>query len=260
MASVNNINTLQNNMFKKKTAFKTFLRWFAVTVILVSILKFTATDALDESESSTSETSTTDEETTNADDEIELNADDTNFETEEKDFYSFNTTDITGNPISLEQYRGKVSLIVNVASECGFTDDHYKGLVRLQEFYRKEDFTVLAFPCNQFGAQEPASNYEIEKFARSTYRVDFPMFAKVNVLNDNVPDEWKYLIEQTGEPPNWNFWKYLVDRNGYLLNAWGPWVSVAEIYEDIKQAVEDNESDTVVTESKSTLDPHGGEL
>ncbi|XP_060081785.1 glutathione peroxidase 7-like [Ylistrum balloti] len=270
MASVNNVNMLQNRMFKKSAIFKTIFKWFATTCIIITIFKYTSTHAIDETDSVTLNTQSTDGVPKIADDntieEFTISENDFQDETtavkpEETDFYSFNVTDITGDPVSLERYRGKVSLVVNVASECGFTDDHYKGLVKLQKSYRGEDFNVLAFPCNQFGAQEPASNYEIERFARTTYRADFPMFAKVNVLNDNVPDAWNYLIEHAGEPPNWNFWKYLVDQRGHLLNAWGPWVSVAEIYDDVKRAIEDgDDTTTVFTEPESNTDPHGGEL
>ncbi|XP_069126597.1 glutathione peroxidase 7-like [Argopecten irradians] len=254
MASVNNINTLQQSTIKKKMAFVITLRQLVLVFVLISILKVTSINAIEESESIDVEMPTIDKESVNADD-IQF-ADGAG--PEENDFYSFDVVDMSGNPVVLEKYRGMVSLIVNVASECGFTDDHYKGLVKLQESFPRDEFTVLAFPCNQFGAQEPASNHEIEKFARTVYRVDFPMFAKINVLNNNVPDAWKYLIEHAGEPPNWNFWKYLVDRTGHLLNAWGPWVSVTEIYDDVKRAVEESVSHTVVTEP--ALDPHGGEL
>ncbi|OWF47286.1 glutathione peroxidase 7-like [Mizuhopecten yessoensis] len=277
MASVNNINTLQKNMFKKNTISKTIFRWFAMICLITTLFKLSAADALDESGKVSPETRKTDEITTNADDKIFENEEDElqvtsgnnlpdeqTLKTEEDDFYSFNVTDITGIPVSLEQYRGQVSLVVNVASECGFTDDHYKGLVKLHEAYREEDFNVLAFPCNQFGAQEPASNHEIERFAKTVFQVDFPIFAKVNVLNDDVPEAWNYLIDRAGEPPNWNFWKYLVDCDGRLMNAWGPWVAVSEIYYNVEQAIQDcqekNKIGAVVTESTSTTDPHGGEL
>ncbi|KAK3089135.1 hypothetical protein FSP39_001117, partial [Pinctada imbricata] len=122
----------------------------------------------------------------------------------------------------------QVLLVVNVASECGYTDGHYRSLVNLQN-QLEPDFTVLAFPCNQFGNQEPGTNKEIKDFAEKTYGVNFPMFSKINVINDNVPDFWTFLTDEAKAVPNWNFWKYLVDKKGKVVHAWGPWVSVESI-------------------------------
>ncbi|XP_074643191.1 glutathione peroxidase 7-like [Tubulanus polymorphus] len=139
--------------------------------------------------------------------------------------YSFEVSDIDGNFISLDRFRGKVLLMVNVASECGFTDGHYKALVDLQRTLGKTgSFSVLGFPCNQFGAQEPGTNEQIKKFAQINYKVNFPMFAKINVVDGiTVAPLWKYLAEKSGSAPQWNFWKYLVSSDGEVLQAWGPW-------------------------------------
>uniref|UniRef100_A0A8B9UHE5 Glutathione peroxidase n=1 Tax=Anas zonorhyncha TaxID=75864 RepID=A0A8B9UHE5_9AVES len=122
-----------------------------------------------------------------------------------------------------------VSLVVNVASECGFTDSHYKALQQLQKDLGPYHFNVLAFPCNQFGQQEPDTNKEIESFARKTYGATFPMFSKIAVSGAGAIPAFKYLIDSTGEEPTWNFWKYLVGPNGKVVKAWDSTVSVEEI-------------------------------
>ncbi|XP_051867795.1 glutathione peroxidase 7 [Pristis pectinata] len=150
-------------------------------------------------------------------------------EEKSKDFYAFKGVNIRGKLISLEKYRGSVSLVVNVASECGFTESHYKDLQQLQRELGPMHFNVLGFPCNQFGNQEPGTDQEIEKFVRKTYGVTFPLFSKIAVKGTGVNAAFKYLIDSTGKEPDWNFWKYLVDPNGKVVNVWPPSVSVAEI-------------------------------
>uniref|UniRef100_W5MGK8 Glutathione peroxidase n=2 Tax=Lepisosteus oculatus TaxID=7918 RepID=W5MGK8_LEPOC len=150
-------------------------------------------------------------------------------EAKQKDFYTFKVVNIRGKLVSLEKYRGSVSLVVNVASECGFTDEHYKELQELQRNYGPYHFNVLAFPCNQFGQQEPGSDKEIESFARRVYSVSFPMFSKIAVVGTGANNIYKYLAESSGKEPDWNFWKYLVDTNGKVVNSWGPSVSIREI-------------------------------
>ncbi|XP_006149449.2 glutathione peroxidase 7 [Tupaia chinensis] len=130
-----------------------------------------------------------------------------------------------------------VSLVVNVASECGFTDQHYRALQQLQRDLGPHHFNVLAFPCNQFGQQEPDSNKEIENFARRTYSVSFPMFSKVAVTGTGAHPAYKYLTETSGKEPTWNFWKYLVAPDGKVVGAWDPTVSVEEIKPHIKALV-----------------------
>uniref|UniRef100_A0A8C2TLS0 Glutathione peroxidase n=2 Tax=Galliformes TaxID=8976 RepID=A0A8C2TLS0_COTJA len=131
----------------------------------------------------------------------------------------------------------QVSLVVNVASECGFTDSHYKALQQLQKDLGPYHFNVLAFPCNQFGQQEPDTNKEIESFARKTYGASFPMFSKVAVSGAGAIPAFKYLIDSTGEEPTWNFWKYLVDPNGKVVKAWDSTVSVEEIRPHVTELV-----------------------
>ena len=106
---------------------------------------------------------------------------------------------------------------MNVASGCGYTDQNYRGLVSLQNDYHSSGFSVLAFPCNQFGAQEPASNEEILKFAKEKYNVNFPMFAKVDVKGEAIAAVYEHLTGTLLSTPSWNFCKYLVDRNGEVV-------------------------------------------
>ncbi|EDL30742.1 glutathione peroxidase 7, partial [Mus musculus] len=136
-----------------------------------------------------------------------------------------------------EKYRGSVSLVVNVASECGFTDQNYRALQQLQRDLGPHHFNVLAFPCNQFGQQEPDTNREIENFARRTYSVSFPMFSKIAVTGTGAHPAFKYLTQTSGKEPTWNFWKYLVDPDGKVVGAWDPTVPVAEIKPRITEQV-----------------------
>jgi glutathione peroxidase len=116
-------------------------------------------------------------------------------------------------PVSLCQFGGKVLLVVNTASECGYTPQ-YEGLERLYRRYREKGFAVLGFPANDFGGQEPGSNKEIAQFCRLNYGVTFPMFAKTSVVGTNANPLYRALAARTGKPPRWNFHKYLLDRAG----------------------------------------------
>jgi len=119
----------------------------------------------------------------------------------------------TGQPETLCQYRGKVLLIVNTASYCGYTHQ-YEGLEALYRKYKDRGLVVLGFPSNDFGAQEPGSNREIAQFCRLTYGVQFPMFEKTSVASLKANPLYVELAARTGETPKWNFHKYLIDRNG----------------------------------------------
>ena len=140
---------------------------------------------------------------------------------EEKNMYSFVMNDIDGEPVSLSSYRGKVLMIVNVASKCGATPQYAK----LQEIYRKykdNGFVVLGFPANNFGSQEPGSNEEIKNFCTLKYRVTFPMFSKISVKGEDIHPLYKFLTEEDTDPDfageiTWNFNKFLVGRDGDVL-------------------------------------------
>lgn len=123
-------------------------------------------------------------------------------------------------PQSLCQYTGKVVLVVNTASYCGFTRQ-YDGLERLYERYKNEGFVVLGFPSNNFGQQEPDSNKKIADFCRNTYSIKFPMFGKSNVRGPEANPLFLALAKQTGDSPTWNFHKYLIGRDGKTVQSFG---------------------------------------
>ena len=116
-------------------------------------------------------------------------------------------------PVSLCKFQGNVLLIVNTASECGYTPQ-YEGLEKLYRRYRDKGFMVLGFPANDFGGQEPGSNKQIAQFCQLNYGVTFPMFAKTSVVGANANPLYRALATLTGKPPRWNFHKYLLDRAG----------------------------------------------
>ena len=122
-------------------------------------------------------------------------------------------------PQNLCQYQGKVILVVNTASFCGFTSQ-YEGLEKIYAKYKDRGFVVLGFPSNDFGQQEPGSNKEIADFCKNTYDVKFPMFAKSVVSGSNANPLFKMLIAKTGTTPKWNFYKYLIDRNGNVVDSY----------------------------------------
>jgi glutathione peroxidase len=126
----------------------------------------------------------------------------------------------TGAPESLCQYRGKVVLIVNTASFCGYTHQ-YEGLEALYRKYKSRGLVVVGFPSNDFGGQEPGSNKEIAEFCRLTYGVEFPMFEKSSVTSIKTNPLYAELLARTGQSPKWNFHKYLVDRDGKQVTSFG---------------------------------------
>ncbi len=128
----------------------------------------------------------------------------------------FNT--ITGKPTDLDQFKGKVVLIVNTASKCGFTPQ-YEGLEKLYEANKDRGFVVIGFPANNFGQQEPGTNEEIQKFCQTRYHVTFPMMAKISVKGEDIHPLYRYLTEDSPFPGEitWNFNKFLLDRNGRVV-------------------------------------------
>eukprot|EP00057_Strongylocentrotus_purpuratus_P007662 XP_011662136.1 PREDICTED: glutathione peroxidase 7-like [Strongylocentrotus purpuratus] len=126
------------------------------------------------------------------------------------------------------------SLVVNVASDCGYTDRTYRDLVDLSKDPQFEDrLNILAFPCNQFGHQEPQSNEEIKHYVKALYDVEFPLFAKVEVKGYDADPAWQYLTSNAHQEPTWNFWKFLVDSEGKVKDAWGPDVPIHSIYGEL---------------------------
>jgi glutathione peroxidase len=155
--------------------------------------------------------------------------------------YDFTVKDIHDKPVKLDRYKGKVMLIVNTASKCGFTPQ-YKGLEAMYEKLHDKGLEVLGFPCNQFGAQEPGSEKEIEQFCELNYGVTFPMFAKIDVNGDKTAPLYKFLkSEKPGllgsEAIKWNFTKFLVDREGNVVKRYAPNDTPEAIAKDVEKAL-----------------------
>jgi glutathione peroxidase len=155
--------------------------------------------------------------------------------------YDFSATDIDGQAQALSQYQGKVLLVVNVASKCGFTPQ-YAGLEQLWRDYRNRGLVVLGFPCDQFGHQEPGDAAEIKNFCSLTYDVDFPMFAKVEVNGAGAHPLWQWLKDEKGgllgiDAIKWNFTKFLVGRDGRVLKRYAPTDKPESLARDIEAAL-----------------------
>jgi glutathione peroxidase len=153
--------------------------------------------------------------------------------------YSFRVKNIQGEDVSLEKYKGKALLIVNVASQCGFTPQ-YEGLEKLYRKYSAKGFEVLGFPCNQFGAQEPGSEQEIKSFCETRFNVTFPMFAKVDVNGKDAAPLYQYLKkEEKGllgtEGIKWNFTKFLVDKNGAVVDRFAPTTTPESLEKEVEK-------------------------
>lgn len=139
----------------------------------------------------------------------------------EKTIYPFQVTTIDGQKIDLAKYKGKVVMIVNVASECGYTDQ-YKALQALHAKYAKEGLAILAFPCNDFGGQEPGNEETIKKFARKNYGVEFDLFSKIAILGKDAAPLYKFLTSKEASPGKaddvkWNFEKFIIGRDGRIV-------------------------------------------
>jgi glutathione peroxidase len=151
--------------------------------------------------------------------------------------YDFNATSLMGEDTPLKRFEGKVLLIVNTASACGFTPQ-YKGLEVLQQKYAARGFSVLGFPCNQFGRQEPGSAAEIGQFCSSNYAVSFPMFDKIDVNGDNAHPLYQYLKNEKsgllGSSIKWNFTKFLIDRSGKVVGRHAPTTTPEQLTRDIE--------------------------
>ena len=151
--------------------------------------------------------------------------------------YDFNVKTIDGEEVSMSKYKGKVLLIVNVASKCGFTSQ-YEGLENLYEKYKNQDFMVLGFPSNQFANQEPESDDKIKEFCSLTYEVKFDMFSKIDVNGENEAPIYKFLkSNQKGilgtENIKWNFTKFLVDKEGNIVDRYASTTTPESIEKDI---------------------------
>ena len=153
--------------------------------------------------------------------------------------FNFSCKDVDGNEKNLSELQGKVTLVVNTASKCGFTPQ-YKGLEDLYQKYKDQGLEVLGFPCNQFGNQEPGSNNEIEEFCTLNYGVTFPMFSKVDVNGGSADPLFKFLTSNKkgllgSSKIKWNFTKFLVDKDGNPVKRFAPTTTPEQISEDIEE-------------------------
>ena len=157
-----------------------------------------------------------------------------------KTLYDFSATSIQGQPADFGAQRGKVFVIVNTASKCGFTPQ-YAGLEAIYKEYKNSGLVVLGFPCNQFGAQEPGTETEIAQFCEFNYGVSFPIFAKIDVNGPNAHPLYKFLKDEQGGflgaiglgAIKWNFTKFLIDRAGNVVDRYSPATTPAELKPEI---------------------------
>lgn len=155
--------------------------------------------------------------------------------------YQFEAELLDGKNKSFADYEGKVLLVVNTASKCGFTPQ-FAGLEKLYEKYKPQGFEVLGFPCNQFGGQDPGSNEQIGAFCQKNYGVSFPMFAKVDVKGPEAHAIFRYLTNNSkgilGNGIKWNFTKFLIGKDGKVLNRYAPTTKPDTLEQDIEQALQ----------------------
>ena len=157
--------------------------------------------------------------------------------------YDFSCKDSSGAEVNLSDFRGKTLLIVNTASKCGFTPQ-YNGLQSLQEKYDSEKFSVLAFPCNQFGAQEPGADNEIQEFCSLNYKTTFPVFSKIEVNGENAHPLYKYLCSEKkgalgSKKIKWNFTKFLINERGEPVARYASTTTPDKISKDIDKLIND---------------------
>jgi len=155
----------------------------------------------------------------------------------ESNFYQFTATSLQGKEINTESYKGKVVLVLNTASKCGFTPQ-YEGLEKLHKEYKDKGLVILGFPCNQFGNQEPGTEKEISEGCLINYGVSFPMFSKVEVNGKNTHPIFKYLKDELngfpGKKIKWNFTKFLIDKNGKPVKRFSPLTKPEKLRSDIE--------------------------
>ncbi len=152
----------------------------------------------------------------------------------------FTATSLDGVPVDLSDYAGKVVLVVNTASHCGFTPQ-YQGLQELHTAYADQGFTVIGFPCDQFGGQEPGDEAEIGAFCEKNYGVTFPMMSKIEVNGDNAHPVYSWLRSEKGgvigSKIKWNFTKYLVGKDGQVIDRYAPTTKPEKIAGDVEKAL-----------------------
>lgn len=159
----------------------------------------------------------------------------------QKSIHEFIVKDSRGQDVDLALYKGKVLLVVNVASKCGFTDANYTQLTELHNKYSDKGLEILAFPCNQFLNQEPGSSHDAQEFACTRYKAEYPIFQKVRVNGPATAPAYKFLKASKpgflGSRIKWNFTKFLVDKDGIVLQRYGTTTYPRAIEDDIKKAL-----------------------
>ncbi|VFQ86195.1 unnamed protein product [Cuscuta campestris] len=160
----------------------------------------------------------------------------------EKSIHEFPVKDFKGKDVNLSDYKGKVLLVVNVASKCGFTGSNYTQLTDLYNKYKDKDFEILAFPCNQFLNQEPGTSEEAHEFACTRFKAEYPVFDKVKVNGSEASPVYKFLKANAGgflgSGIKWNFTKFLVDKEGKVIGRYSPTTTPLKLEKDILQALE----------------------
>ncbi|KAL9239217.1 hypothetical protein vseg_013557 [Gypsophila vaccaria] len=160
----------------------------------------------------------------------------------QKSIHEFTVKDSRGKDVDLSIYKGKVLLVVNVASKCGFTESNYTQLTQLYQIYKDKGLEILAFPCNQFLKQEPGTSEDAEQFACTRFQAEYPIFQKVRVNGPNTAPVYKFLKASKGgfiwgTSIKWNFAKFLVDKEGKVLARYGTTTAPLSIEGDIKKAL-----------------------
>ncbi|KAK5982276.1 Glutathione peroxidase [Trichostrongylus colubriformis] len=163
---------------------------------------------------------------------------------EHKTIYEFTVKDADGKDVSLSKYKGQVVIVVNVASKCGYTQNHYTELKALQDKYYDQGLRVAAFPCNQFGGQEPSCEVDILKFVKDTFNYEPDLYAKVKVNGADADPFWQFLKkEQGGTITNaikWNFTKFLINRKGHVVKRYAPTTSPNGMTAEIEQLLSES--------------------
>jgi len=160
-----------------------------------------------------------------------------------KTIYDFKVKDAEGKDVSLDKYKGKVVLIVNVASQCGLTNANYTQLKELLDEFKGKGFEVAAFPCNQFGGQEPDCEIDIKNFVKEKFNFEPELYGKVKVNGDEADPLFKFLKKEKGgtliDAIKWNFGKFLVDKNGVVVQRYAPTTEPKSIVKDIQKLLND---------------------
>ncbi|VDK45484.1 unnamed protein product [Cylicostephanus goldi] len=161
-----------------------------------------------------------------------------------KTIYDFTVKDANGEEVSLSKYKGNVVIVVNVASQCGFTNNHYTELKQLQDKFYDQGLRIAAFPCNQFAGQEPSCEADIKKFVKETYDYEPDLYAKVNVNGDKADPFWTFLKTEQGgtliDAIKWNFTKFLINRKGHVVKRFAPTTSPMGMKADIESLLEES--------------------